>query len=107
VAHGSTAAAAEKVVDNMLPNSLLGWWVGVQGSKQHRRTKNCQLQGRHHLAATTRGPMCPGTPRAADNKDVRLKKCNLSIGLRATVGPFGVMMVQVKKRMDDMVAKAL
>ena len=51
--------------------------------------------------------MCPGTPRAADNKDVRLKKCNLSIGLRATVGPFGVMIVQVEKRMDDMVAKAL
>jgi len=59
----------------------------MQGSTQPRRAKHCQLQGRRHLAATTRGPTHPGTPRAADHTDVDLENCKLSIGLRATVGP--------------------
>jgi len=61
--------------------------VGVQGSTQHRRAKHCQLQGRRHLAATTRGPTHPGTPRAADHTDVDPENCKNSIGLRAAVGP--------------------
>jgi len=59
----------------------------MQGSTQPRRAKHCQLQGRRHLAATTRGPTHPGTPRAADHTDVDLENCKHSIGLRAAVGP--------------------
>jgi len=49
------------------------------------------LQRRRHLAATTRWPKHPGTPRAADHTNVGIKNCKLSIGLRAAVSPLSAI----------------
>ena len=61
--------------------------MGGQGSTQHGPAKHCHLQGRCHLAAMSRGPTHPGTPRAAYHIDVDPEDCKYSMGLRAAVGP--------------------